>query len=334
VHTRTDTPEHGKRTLVVTGDDFGLTPGISRGIVHAHLHGILTHTSLMATAPFVAEAIDLALQTPSLSLGVHLLLVDGKPCLRASKVPTLVNDLRQFQPTAGAFVRDWCVGQINPTEVERELRAQIERVLSSGLRPTHLDSHKHLHMWPPIFHLVVRLAQEYGIPAVRVAAERPAVTLLREHLHDRGVRSQAIGNLLMVPLAWLDRLALPTSGVGSLWFVGRVHTGRLTVDRLKRMVGRLPPGGAELMTHPGFVDAHLASANTRLRQEREHELQLLCAPAVLALMQEAGIELAEGRVPRNVSQRTEDAPQPVPAALPDTNRDDPDKQGQDVCCES
>lgn len=331
MRTRTNTAETGGRTLVVTGDDFGLTHGVNRGIVYAHLHGILTHASLIATAPFVAEAIDLALRTPSLSLGVHLLLVDGAPCLRAKRIPTLANDGWHLRSTPGAFVRDWCLGKIDPMDVERELRAQIERVLCAGLRPTHLDSHKHLHMWPPIFHLVVRLSRDYDIPAVRVAVEQPVVTLLREHLHDRLLRGQAIDNLLMAPLGWLDRQALSTSGVQPIWFVGRVHTGLLTFDRLERLVGRLKPGRSELMTHPGFVDEHLTAARTRLREEREHDLRLLCAPAVPAMLQEAGIDLAEGPVPRIVSAQTEDARQPAVAIPPGTTRDGTDKRGQDIC---
>jgi predicted glycoside hydrolase/deacetylase ChbG (UPF0249 family) len=259
----------------VTGDDFGLTPGVNAGMVHAHRHGILTHASLMVRAPFASEALALAHQAPSLAVGVHLGLVDGRPCLPPSRVPTLVDGEGRFRRTAGEFVRDWAAARIAEGEVERELRAQVEALCEAGFRPAHLDSHKHVHMWPPVFEMVVRLAGEYRVPEVRLALERPIAALALENVGDRRAFRQSIDNAMMLPLGWLARRALERHGVAPAWFLGRVHTGLLTPDRLARALRRIPPGRAELMTHPGYVDEELERVRTRLRAEREGELALL-----------------------------------------------------------
>jgi chitin disaccharide deacetylase len=295
-----------ERRLVVTGDDFGLTPGVNRGIVYAHTHGVLTHASLMATTAFTADAIDLALGTPSLSVGLHLVLVDGRSCLPSGSIASLVDAGGRFRPTAGEFVRDWSLCRIDPDEVEHELRAQIEHVLAAGLHPTHLDSHKHLHMWPPIFQTVVRLACHYEVPAIRIPVERPVLGLIGWNRHERPARAQAIANALTAPLAWLNRLTLDRKGLDVAFFVGRVHTGLLSLERLKQTLERLPPGRSELMTHPGFVDGHLARVRTRLRDEREREVALLCARETREVIERAGVVLAgpAGRRPETSANST------------------------------
>jgi chitin disaccharide deacetylase len=311
VHDQSLTTSRRVRTLVVTGDDFGLTPGINEGIVQAHRRGILTHSSVMAAAPFAPEALQLARETPSLSLGVHLVLADGRPCLPPHRVRTLVDGDGRFRPTAGAFVRDWIASAIDAADVERELRAQIETVRRSGRKPTHLDAHKHLHMWPPIFDIVARLADESGIRAIRVAVERPILGLAIENRTDRPAFSQSIDNAMMAPLGWMAWRSLARRGIAPTWFLGRVHTGLLTPARLERAFQRIPPGRAEMMTHPGLVDEQLSFVRTRLRAEREHELALLCAPETRALLRQAGVELA-----RAPDRQDESATPGGDAALP------------------
>jgi predicted glycoside hydrolase/deacetylase ChbG (UPF0249 family) len=307
-----------KRTLTITGDDFGLTPGINRGIVVAHTRGVLTHASLMATAPFAADAIRLARDTPSLSVGVHLMLVDGAPCLPGRLVPTLVDGGRHFRPSAGAFVRDWVLARLNVIEVELELRAQIERVFAGGVRPTHLDSHTHLHMWPPIFEIVARLALEYEIPSIRLALERPLLRLVIETAGDPVARHHAVHNLSMAPLAWVDARMFAPWKQRPAAFAGRTYTGMMTPERLARVIARLPAGDSELMTHPGYVDEHLASVRTCLREERERELEILCAPSTRALLERECVRLAEIGV-----RGTWDVVRPAPTRV---------KESQ--CCES
>ena len=155
------------RALVVNGDDFGLTPGINAGVLHAHTHGILTSASLFANAPATNDAIAIARRTSALSVGCHLTLVDGFPLSAASELPTLAPGGR-FRRTWSEFIRDAVFGRIRLHEIEREVTAQVQRLAEAGMRVTHLDSHKHVHAYPPVFALVARVARLFGIRTVRV----------------------------------------------------------------------------------------------------------------------------------------------------------------------
>jgi len=280
------------RVLAITADDFGLTPGINLGVVEAHHYGVLSHASLLATASHAEAAIELARQTPSLSVGVHLHLVDGTPCLPPRTVPTLVDREGRFRRGPASVVRDAVRGRIGLDEVEREWRAQIEFLLARHVRPSHLDSHKHVHMWPPLFEIVARLAVEYRIPTVRLACERPAMALLREAWSTAGDRRQAFGNLCLAPLARADANIAARARLDAPNFLGLVWTGKLGLTALRRMLSRVPPGRSELMTHPGHPDDDLQALGTRLLQSREHELALLTSAALRVLLHDEGITLA------------------------------------------
>src|SRR2546427_10055734 len=145
-----------RRTLIVNGDDFGLTSGVNAGILHAHERGILTSASVFANAPATEEALELARRTVTLGVGCHLTLVDGAPLLPPSQVPSLAPD-GLFRATWWAFISAMVGRRVALREIERELTAQIDRVTSAGVRPTHLDSHKHVHAYPPAFETVSRL---------------------------------------------------------------------------------------------------------------------------------------------------------------------------------
>ena len=160
------------RSLVVNADDLGLTAGVNDGIFDAHDHGILTSASVFASAPATSDAIRRARSRPSLGVGVHLALVDGTPTLPPGRVPTLVEDDGRFRRSWKPFIVACLRGKVSLAEVELELTAQIERLRSAGVRLTHLDAHKHVHAYPPVFAIVARLAARFGIPVVRVPYER------------------------------------------------------------------------------------------------------------------------------------------------------------------
>ena len=161
-----------RRTLVVNADDLGLTVGVNNGIFDAHDHGILTSASLMANAPATANAIRCVRSRPTLGIGVHLTLVDGVPMLPPDRVPTLVNDDGRFRASWKPFIVACLLGRVSMQDVERELTAQVEYVASQNIEVTHLDAHKHVHVYPPVFEVVVRLARRFRIPVVRVPNER------------------------------------------------------------------------------------------------------------------------------------------------------------------
>jgi predicted glycoside hydrolase/deacetylase ChbG (UPF0249 family) len=262
------------RSLVINADDLGLTVGVNNGIFDAHDRGVLTSASVFANARATDDALARALKRPALGVGCHLTLVDGQPTLSPARVPSLIEDAGRFRGSWKPFIVSCLLGRISLLEVEQELTAQIDRIRSAGVALTHLDAHKHVHAYPPIFAIVTRLARRFGVPVVRVPFER------RPNVHgdatqQRTARNQALMNAAMLPWAWRDYRHAARAGVRTPHFIGRAQTGVLSAQALAAMVRGLPPGVTELMVHPGYVDESLARLNTRLLDARADEVDLL-----------------------------------------------------------
>lgn len=263
--------------LVVNADDFGFTPDVNRGIIEAHAHGILTATTLMANGAAFADAVRLASESPDLDVGCHLVLVSGRSLLRrGAELPRSVPDL----------LRALARRSIRPYE---ELKAQIERILDAGVRPLHLDTHKHTHLWPPVLHAVARLSEEFRIPWVRrpldlpmVSGEVPWPTRFASRCAS-GLRSHMNRRLQQHGCRTTDHFA------GFQW------TGLFRAAELVSLIHALPEGTTEFMCHPGFCRQELQSASTRLKESRELELAALMAPEVRHAVAEAGVTLCRYR---------------------------------------
>jgi hopanoid biosynthesis associated protein HpnK len=262
------------RSLVVNADDLGLTVGVNNGIFDAHDHGVLTSASVFANARATEDALARALRRPALGVGCHLALVDGQPTLPPARVPSLIEDDGRFRRSWKPFIVSCLLGRVSLLEVEQELRAQIDRIRSAGLTLTHLDAHKHVHAYPPIFAIVTRLAERFQIPVVRVPFERWSSSY-GDTTGQRAARRQALMNAAMLPWARRDYRRAARAGIRTPHFIGRTHTGVLSAQALAAMVRALPPGVTELMVHPGYVDETLAQLNTRLLDARADEVDLL-----------------------------------------------------------
>jgi len=273
------------RRLVVNADDLGLTPGVNDGIFDAHEHGILTSASLLANAPATADAVRRARLHPALGLGAHLTLIDGAAILPPTRVPTLVEGDGRFRRSWKPFIVACLQKRVSLVDVERELTAQIERLLRAGVQLTHLDAHKHVHAYPPIFSVVARLAVRFGIPVVRVPYER----LSRWSQPDVGrdgwtARRQALLNAAMWPWARRNWRTAASLGLRTPHFIGRIHTGIVDKPALHGLLRAIGSGVTELMLHPGYVDDALTGMSTRLLESRKQELDLLCHPDTRALI--------------------------------------------------
>ena len=251
-----------RRTLVVNADDLGLTIGVNNGIFDAFDRGILTSASLMANAPAAADAIRRVRNRPAFGTGVHLTLVDGTPMLLPDRVPTLVQDDGRFHPSWKPFIVACLRGRVSMQDVERELTAQIECIASDGIAVTHLDAHKHVHLYPPIFDIAVRLAERFRIPVIRVPYEG------------------TLADLPLFPWARHAYRQAASRGIATPQFVGRAMTGVMTAGALETAVQRLRPGQTELMVHPGYVDDALRRMPTRLLASRETEVALLTSSEI------------------------------------------------------
>jgi len=156
------------RLLIVSADDLGLTDGVCRAVLAAHQRGIITSTSLLAVGRSFDLAVRMVLDHPSLDVGAHLAIVgEDPPVLTAREIPTLVDSRGAFPLSYRTVVLRGLARRIDPADVRREFSAQLQRILSAGVPVTHLDTHQHTHLWPPVGSIVISLAVDNNIPAVR-----------------------------------------------------------------------------------------------------------------------------------------------------------------------
>jgi hopanoid biosynthesis associated protein HpnK len=261
--------------LILNADDFGLTSGVNRAIIELHRAGVLTSASLMARAAATDEAIELARATPKLGVGCHLVLVDGEPVLHAQNLPTLVDPRTgRFHSTLGAFIKHLLTGHIHSTEIEDETAAQITLLQSKGVQLTHIDTHKHVHMFPAVLRPVLSAARAAGIRAVRNPFE-PKWSRRATHGAPWLRRAQVSVLQLLEPA--FRRIMAEEGFTTTDGAIGVLATGTLDSTTLNSLLRNLPAGTCELVTHPGYNDRDLAQVRTRLRSSRETEREALHA---------------------------------------------------------
>jgi chitin disaccharide deacetylase len=267
--------------LILNADDFGLTAGVNRSVVELEEAGALTSATLMATAEgFMAAAAEAAAH-PRLGVGCHVVLVDGRPVLSSEQIPGLATASGEFRPTLGAFVRDLMRGKIPEDEIETEAVAQIRRLQSVGIHVTHIDTHKHTHMFVRVLRPLLRAARACGVGAIRNPFE-PNWALA-------ATSNASQGRLLQVRLLRMRRKAflrlVREAGLATTdGAIGVLATGTLDAQTLKRLLAAIPEGAWELVCHPGYVDAALEGVRTRLRGSRsiEHTAMLGVIPSYVS----------------------------------------------------
>ena len=255
--------------LIVNADDFGLTTGVNRGILELHQAGLVTSATLMARADATDQAIEIARATPTLGVGCHIVLVDGDPALPPQQITSLLApSTGQFFPTLPPFLSLLFRGQIRAEEIEAETAAQIQILQSNGLDLTHIDSHKHIHMFPQVLRPVLRAARSRGIRIVRNPFE--PVWAVRATTHAGFIRTAQVSILRGFQSTWRRILAEEgfTTTDGTIAVTG---TGVLDAAMLRQILEQAPEGTWELVTHPGYNDSDLDRIRTRLRASRDTE---------------------------------------------------------------
>jgi predicted glycoside hydrolase/deacetylase ChbG (UPF0249 family) len=254
------------RSLVVNADDFGFTPDVNRGIIEAHRNGILTSTTLMATGAAFQDAVRLAEENPTLDIGCHLVLVGEPP------FPSTVAKLAQALALKRIHVHD-------------EFAVQVNRILDAGIKPTHLDTHKHTHLLPPVLEAVARISEEFGISWVRRPFDFPLQP------GSAPWKTRAVNRAFRVVRNRFERVLSRYGCRSTDNFAGFQITGNYDASLLASLIGALPDGTTEFMCHPGLCGADLRAARTRLKESREEELRALTSPQVRTAIKEHNVRL-------------------------------------------
>lgn len=286
--------------LIINADDFGLTSGVNRAIIEASRAGAITSTTLMANSSAFDEAVALAKAQPHLRVGCHVLLIDGEPL--SSGLKTLIGRRTTSGKTTGGTpkfknsLKEFALAAIqkrlSQKEIRQEAEAQIRKIQAAGIAVSHIDTHKHTHMFPQVLRPVLKAAKACGVRAVRNPFE-PA-------------RAQPRGMVLRTPSLWVRalqvkllhryaaefNLAVREEGmITTQGTAGIIVTGTLDQTLLTGTLQALPEGDWELVCHPGYVDVDLQAAGTRLLESRQLELQVLTSDETRESLAGKGIQL-------------------------------------------
>ena len=281
------------RRLIVNADDFGLTSGVNRAIVEAHARGIVTSATLMANASAFSEAVALSKSAPELSVGCHVVLVDGSPVSDPKQISSLLRPDGKFHDSLSTFARLALQGKLRANEIEAEVVSQIRRLQAAGISVSHVDTHKHTHMFRPVLRAVLSAAKGCGVPAIRNPFEtvrwRQLVAYPNTWKRWFEVRTLRGFSAKFHELVREAGLHTPDGAVGV------VATGSLDQRFLDFLLANLPEGAWELVCHPGYNDDELGNVRTRLRESREHELGALTSDATRDHLAKHGVELISYR---------------------------------------
>jgi chitin disaccharide deacetylase len=285
------------KRLIVNADDLGLTPGVNRGVVRAFQDGIVTSASLLVTGSAFEQAVALARQNPKLDIGLHLTLVEERAVLGREDLPTLVDETGRFPRTSGEFLRRSFLGRISWDEVEREIAAQIALFQKTGLRLSHLDSHQHLHMFPPVFRILMRLSRGMDNVWIRNPAgpwrKSPGVRI--------GRWAQQLGLNLTCLFTRGSHRSLPPQMTAGMY--GFEVGGSLTRSALEHILRKIPDGLYELICHPGEEDAETRTRYSHWDYRWAEELAALSAPETRVVLGEEEITLTSFVLESEIGQK-------------------------------
>ena len=287
------------RKLIVNADDFGLTAGVNRAIVEAHRGGVVSSATLMANGAAFDAAVTAARSVPNLSVGCHVVLVDGTPVSPPGSLDTLLAirsaEPGKFYSSLSAFAARAMLGGFDPDQLVAEVTAQIRKIQAAGIQVTHLDTHKHAHIFPEILAALLRAARICGVRAIRNTFV-PVKAMSRQFKGKSGLWKR-YGQVRMLH-TFSRQFGRQTKRAGLLTpdgVVGVVETGSVDDSLLRQTLASLPEGTWELVCHPGYNDADLGAIHTRLLESREEERRLLTSPELRKFLEEQKIRVINYR---------------------------------------
>ena len=270
-----------KTSLIVTADDFGMSIPVNEAVEEAHRKGVLTCASLVVAGEAAADAVRRAKRMPGLGVGLHLALLDAPSALPARDIPDLSDgDERGLKATPALTGLKIALSPDVRGQARAEMRAQLAMYRKTGLELDHVDGHWHFHQHPTLLGLLIGMAEEFGVRAVRVPNE-PVLASWRA-AGRRGLLPRAATALGQSWLWRRMRRRLQRAGIGcNDWFFGLRDSGAMTRDALLGVLGQLPPGVSEIGAHPATsppAGAHALPAHYRVTEE----LAALIDPDVIA----------------------------------------------------
>lgn len=278
--------------LIVTADDLGMTPGVTRGIVQSMREGIVSSTSLMANMPAAPEAARIAVNE-QLDVGIHLNLTTGRSVLPRKEIPSLVQEDGSFYPHP-EFVARLLRWRISMSEIDREFAAQIEAALRMGVRPTHLDTHHHLHLWWPIAKAMLRVGRRYGIDKTRTTrttdmairvANAPVTIQEWAKRRYKAATARLLRRGFRMPTWRMEPSAFRAAHNGNTH--SRLDEWLFFVEELRKLPG---PAVVEVPCHPAYVDEELG-IYAKYVGGREEEVAALTSVELKTALRRAGIEV-------------------------------------------
>src|ERR1700692_66898 len=259
-----------RRALIVTADDFGLHTRVNEAVERAHRSGVLTAASLMVAGDAAADAVERARRLPTLRVGLHVVLADGRATSPRSEIPQLVDEQGRF---GDAMVRDGVRFFFLPrvrAQLAHEIRAQFEAFAATGLVLDHVNTHKHFHLHPTVLSLLLEIGSEYGMRAMRLPYEaggalalRPWIALVRARLDRRHI-------------AHNDHVA------------GIAGSGRMDEAAFIKALATLPAGVNEIYCHPAVL-GNGPITPSMADYAHADELAALVSPRVAAAMDACGL---------------------------------------------
>ncbi len=275
------------KRIIITGDDFGLAIPVNEAIEKAHQEGVLTTTSLMVGEAHFQDAANRARRNPSLRVGLHLTLVEGRPVSPPKQIPDLVDANGEFSTH---LVRAGFNFFFNPRirrQLEAEIRAQFEAFRKTGLALDHVNAHNHMHLHPTVLRLMLKVGKEYGLKAVRVPNEPPVRSW---RASGKFLGSRLSSAIFLYPWMHLMKLLLRRAHVRyNDFLLGMTDCGAMTSDLVLRFIAGLPDGVTEFCFHP--ATRRCAEIDRTMPDyKHEDEFRALVSDSLLRAIQAAEIQ--------------------------------------------
>ncbi|CAI3923230.1 Chitooligosaccharide deacetylase ChbG [Commensalibacter communis] len=273
------------RQVLISADDFGLSVEVNEAIEQAHRQGILSTANLMIAGAAAEDAIQRAKRLPNLKVGLHLVVIEGPSVLPHSEIPLIVNSNNLFPSDQLRMGIDYFFKKPIQHQLRKEIRAQIQAFINTGLVLDHIDVHKHMHLHPSVGKMLIEISKEFGVRNIRVPHE-PVKTLMAI---DNTTYKENIGNLLVQYWTNILKYQLRLANMRYLdWCFGLSWCGHMKFDKISKLLHNLPKGRSEIFFHPSISHSGLYQ-NLMPDYEPTKELEALCHPDFPRILKENNI---------------------------------------------